>query len=94
MPAREMAKKRKAPSRRSDDTPAGRMLAAREAGDYREARRLARQILADPEADEASKLEAREVDRGLKIAPLALAFVVGGLLLWGIIFGLGVLARH
>lgn len=74
--------------------PMDRLHAVIEAGDNREARKLAQQIADDAEAPEEQREEARKIAKGLKIEPVALAYVIGGLVLWTVVFILGVLARR
>ncbi len=71
--------------RTRDEGPIARMRAAHAAGDLRAARATARNLLADPAADEADKAEARHLlgrtspdprALGVAIASLALAALV------------------
>lgn len=85
-----MAKKRRSPVA----PPADPMHRALERGDHLDAGRLARAILADPEAGEARRAEAGAVLQALHVGGFALASLFGGLLVWAVAFALGVLARN
>lgn len=74
--------------------PLSRLRAAEARGDNVEARRLARAILADESASEEARQEAEAVLARQRLHPVYLAYLVGGLLLWAVVFYLGVLARR
>ncbi|RMG10705.1 MAG: hypothetical protein D6729_19170 [Deltaproteobacteria bacterium] len=71
-----------------------RLRAAEARGDEVEARRLARRILAEEEGNEEALAAARAVLDRQRLHPVYLAYAVGGLLLWALVFYLGVLLRR